>query len=188
MRSRTRYSIDRVDVSDPVTRPAGWTFAGDGVHGVEHTYIVTDRNLPTRNIWEFIVRVPDDPRGRIEVRPRSTPNVKVWAELTDRSLTFSPATKGAARGKWYCQVALADASGERSKAVVRTDQRQELPHWFGDVEGRMRRKLAVRSTNGTDGEALVVLIPAGDHQAMIRLFFATKVWVLKEGIQAPTSK
>jgi hypothetical protein len=188
MRSRTRYRIDRVDVSDPLSRPANWTFAGDGIHGIEHSYIVTDRNFPNRNTWEFIVRVPDDSRGRVEVRPRTTPSLKAWAELPDRSLTFSLATKGSARGKWYCQVALADASGERSKAVVRTDQRQELPHWFGDLQGRMRRKLAVRSTNGTDGEALVVLVPAGDHKAMIRLFFATKVWVLKEGFQAPTTK
>jgi hypothetical protein len=28
----------------------------------------------------------------------------------------------------------------------------------------------------------VVLVSAGDHTAMIRLFFATKVWVLKERI------
>jgi len=28
----------------------------------------------------------------------------------------------------------------------------------------------------------VVLVPAGDHAAMIRLFFATKVWVLKEKV------
>jgi hypothetical protein len=28
----------------------------------------------------------------------------------------------------------------------------------------------------------VVLVAAGDHAAMIRLFFATKVWVLKERI------
>jgi hypothetical protein len=46
----------------------------------------------------------------------------------------------------------------------------------------MRKKQKVRSTRGTDGEALVVLVPARDHVAMIRLFFATKVWILKERI------
>ena len=44
----------------------------------------------------------------------------------------------------------------------------------------MRRKEVVRSTRGTDGNALVLLVP-DDHASMIRLFFATKVWVLKEG-------
>ena len=29
--------------------------------------------------------------------------------------------------------------------------------------------------------SLVVLIPSEDHAAMIRLFFAMKVWVMKEG-------
>jgi hypothetical protein len=46
----------------------------------------------------------------------------------------------------------------------------------------MRLKQNVRPTRGTDGDALVVLVSAGDHAAMIRLFFATKVWVLKERV------
>jgi hypothetical protein len=118
----------------------------------------------------------------VEVRPRTTPNLKVWAELTDRSLTFARATKGEARGRWYCQVALADPSGERTKDVVRGEERNELPDWFDGLRGRMRLKQNVRPTKGTDGQALVVLVTAADHPAMIRLFFATKVWILKEGI------
>ena len=46
----------------------------------------------------------------------------------------------------------------------------------------MRLKKNVRPTRGTDGESLVVLVAPDDHAMMIRLFFATKVWVLKEGI------
>jgi hypothetical protein len=182
MRSRKRYRLDRVAITPAGTREAGWTFAGTAVRGTEHSYLAVDQNFPTRNAWECLVRVPSDRRGRIEVRPRSIPPLKAWEELPDRSLTFIPATRGTARGKWYCQVALADAAGERSKAVVRTDQRALLPHWFSGLSGRMRRKEAVKPTRGTDSQALVVLIPAGDHTAMIRLFFATKVWILKEGI------
>lgn len=182
MRTRTRYKLARIDVAPVDARPASWTFAGDAVRGTEFAYTVTDNNFPSRNQWQFIVRVPQDRKGRVEVRPRTTPNLKVWAELPDRSLTFSLATKGPARGKWYCQVALADATGERSKAVIKTDQRGELPHWFGELSGRMRRKEAVKPTRGTDANALVVLVPAGDHAAMIRMFFATKVWILSEGV------
>jgi hypothetical protein len=40
----------------------------------------------------------------------------------------------------------------------------------------------VKPTRGTDANALVVLVPAGDHAAMIRMFFATKVWILSEGV------
>ena len=79
-------------------------------------------------------------------------------------------------------MALADATGEKSKSVVRTDERDELPAWFAPLQGRMRRKEAVKPTKGTDGNSLVILIPADDHAFMIRLFFATKVWVLKERI------
>ncbi|MEO8449516.1 MAG: hypothetical protein ABI647_06990 [Gemmatimonadota bacterium] len=182
MRTRTRYKLDRVDVTPVDSRPASWAFAGTPLRGTELAFRVTDNNLSSRNQWAFIIRVPVDRRGRIEVRPRSTPNLKAWAELPDRSLTFSLATKGTARGKWYCQVALADATGERSKAVVHTDQRHELPHWFAALKGRMRRKEAVKATKGTDANALVVLIAAGDHTAMIRMYFATKVWILSEAV------
>ena len=45
----------------------------------------------------------------------------------------------------------------------------------------MRAKDRVRSTRGTDGNTLVVLVNPDDHAAMIRLYFAMKVWVMKEG-------
>jgi hypothetical protein len=185
MPSRARYRLDRVEVAPLGSRPATWTFAGEAVRGTEHTYVVIDRNFTTRNNWEFLVRVPEDAKGRIEVRPRTTPPQQVWEELTDRSLTFVPATRGPARGRWYCQVALADATGERSRTIVRHSERDRLPHWFKELASRMRRKETVKLTRGTDSQALVVLVPAGDHAEMIRLFFATKVWVLKEGIVLP---
>ena len=182
MASRKRYQLDRVTVVPGESRPATWAFAGDAVSGTEQTYAVTDGNFPTRNTWEFVVRIPRARGERLEVRPRTTPNLKVWAELTDRSLTFARATRGEARGRWYCQVALADPTGARTKDVVKGDERSQLPPWFGPLQGRMRLKQNVRPTRGTDGQALVVLVPADDHAAMIRLFFATKVWVLKERV------
>lgn len=182
MGSRARYRMDRVTLERGERREATWTFAGEAVAGTEQSYTVIDGNFPSRNVWEFIVRTPSARGERVEVRPRATPNLKVWAELPDRSLTFSRATLGAARGKWYCPVALADPTGERSRDVVRGDQRPLLPAWFDDVQGRMRLKQNVRTTRGTDGNTLVVLIAPDDHAAMIRLFFAMKVWVLKEAV------
>lgn len=182
MRTRKRYKLDRVTAVPLETRPASWTFAGTAMRGTEASYVVTDGNYASGNRWEFIVRIPDDSRARVEVRPKVVPPKKAWDELTDRSLTFMPATKPAVRGKWYCQVAFADATGEKSKSVVSNDDRKALPHWFAPLARRMRRKEAVRPTRGTDGNALVILVKAGDHEDMIRLFFATKVWVLAEGV------
>jgi hypothetical protein len=182
MASRRRYQLDRVTIEAGESRPATWTFGGDAVSGTEQAYAVMDSNFSSRNTWEFMVRIPKARGGRLEVRPRTTPNLKVWAELTDRSLTFSRATRGEARGRWYCQVALADPTGSRTKDVVKGAERRRLPAWFDPLQGRMRLKRNVRPTRGTDGDALVVLVPADNHAAMIRLFFATKVWVLKEGI------
>ncbi|MBA3259790.1 MAG: hypothetical protein H0T68_10030 [Gemmatimonadales bacterium] len=182
MGSRKRYRMERVTVEPGEQRTATWTFGGEAVSGTERSYEATDGNFDVRNRWEFIVRVPKTRNARVEVRPRTTPGQKVWAELTDRSLTFTRATLGDARGKWYCQVALADPTGRRSRDVVRGDERNLLPAWFDPLRGRMRLKQNVRHTRGTDGQALVVLIRAEDHTAMIRLFFAMKVWVLKEGV------
>jgi hypothetical protein len=182
MARRTRYHLDRVMVKAGEQRPSTWTFGGAPVSGIEQTYSVRDTNFPARNQWDFLVRTPTIRDGRVEVRPRSTPNVKVWAELTDRSITFMRATKGEARGKWYCKVALADPTGQKSRDVVRADERGDLPPWFDPLKGRMRKKHSVRTTRGNDGEDLVALVARDDHPAMIRLFFATKVWILKEGI------
>ncbi|HET6779104.1 MAG TPA: hypothetical protein VFH26_09465 [Gemmatimonadales bacterium] len=182
MARRTRYQLDRVTVEAGEQRPSTWTFGGTPVSGTEQTYSVRDTNFPARNQWDFLVRTPSVKDGRVEVRPRTTPNVKVWAELTDRSITFMRATKGDTRGKWYCKVALADPTGRKSRDVVRGDERGSLPPWFDALKGRMRMKQSVRATRGNDGEDLVVLVAGDDHAAMIRLFFATKVWVLKEGI------
>ena len=182
MAPRRRYRLDRVAVVPGEQRASTWTFGGKPMSGTEQTYHVLDGNFRSRNEWVFVVRLPKERDARIEVRPRVTPNVKVWAELPDRSITFSRATKGDARGKWYCQVALADPTGGRRRDIVRADERGSLPAWFDALRGRMRVKQNVKSTKGTDGEALVVLVSAGDHAAMIRLFFATKVWVLKERI------
>jgi hypothetical protein len=182
MATRKRYRLDRVQVESGESRPATWTFAGDAVAGIEQGYRVIDGNFTSRNVWEFVVRIPRARGERLEVRPRSTPNLKVWAELTDRSLTFARATKGEARGQWYGQVALADPTGGRTKDVVKGAERDSLPSWFDGLRSRMRLKQNVRPTRGTDGQSLVVLVRPDDHATMIRLFFATKVWVLKEKV------
>jgi hypothetical protein len=187
MAPRVRYQLDKVSVQAGEQRASTWTFGGEPVSGVEQTYSVRDGNYRSHNEWEFVVRIPRGTDRRIEVRPRSTPNIKAWAELPDRSLTFSRATKGAARGKLYCQVALADPTGGRSRDVVRGDERRLLPSWFDAVRGRMRLKEKVRTTRGNDGKVLVVLTAAEDYAGMIRLFFATKVWILKERFALPAS-
>ena len=180
--SRKRYSFDKLEMVKGEARKATWTFAGQQVAGQELAYTVTDHNFAARNQWEFIVRLPRARGARIEVRPRTAPNMKVWAELPDRSLTFARSTRPPHTGTFNCPIALADVTGRRSRIVVRRDERELLPSWFGTLDRRMRAKESVRGTRGTDANALVALVPAGDYAAMIQLFFATKVWVLKERV------
>lgn len=183
MPRRKSYRLDRVVVEPGERRPASWTFGGDPQQGFEQVYHVTDGNFDGRNHWEFVVRIPKRGGDPLEVRPRTTPNVRAWAELPDRSVMFVRGTLGDARGKRYCLASLADVTGERSRAIVRSDRRDDLPPWFDTLRHRMRAKASVKRTRGTDAGALVLLVADGDHAAMIRLFFALKVWVLKEGFE-----
>jgi hypothetical protein len=199
MASRKRYRLDQVAVEPGEVQKAKWNFPKGGrrvpVRGSEHLYTVTDGNLAGRNKWEFLVRVPDESDGRVEIRPRTTPPLHTWKALTYRSLQFQKATKGDARGQRYCKVSLAvppagrakdDPRGTRTKDVIRGDQRRDLlrhAKWFESLMGRMRTKKRVRSTRGTDGNTLVILVNPDDHAMMIRLYFAMKVWILKEGIE-----
>jgi hypothetical protein len=50
----------------------------------------------------------------------------------------------------------------------------------------MRVKDKVRNTKGTDSQALVMLVHPDDHATMIRMFFATKVWIMTERIALAT--
>lgn len=176
----TRYKLQRVRTEWMESRPAVWSFAKKPVRGIEHKYDVLDDNLARRNHWKFVVRVPRKKSGRIEVRPLEVPNLKAWADLTRRALTFSRATKPGYTDKRYCFVALSDVTGEQTKRTAGRGQRLELPAWFGQLRHRMRLKRTVRPTRGTDGQKQVVLVKSSDHVRMIQLFFATKVWTLKE--------
>lgn len=177
-----RYRLDKLDVSLADERPATWDFAREPVSGTQYLYTVRDGNFPARNAWDFAVKVPKAPNGRIEVRPANTPPGKAWAGLQRRSLTFTRATKGSYKGWHYCQIALADPTGERTKHVTRKDERHDLPPWFQDLGNRIREKSTVRATKGHDGNQLVCTVRPDDHATMIGLFFATKVWVLKESV------
>lgn len=188
MASRKRYDLNRVAVESREQRAAAWTFPGksgrDTVNGTDYIYSVIDENLGGRYLWEFVVRVPDARTGQLEVRPLTAPRSKTWAELPRRSVMFPFAKLGDARGKRYCKVWLAQPQGggadARTKTGVRWEQRDALPRWFEPLRSRMRKKEKVNATKGSDGDALVIVVPADDHAAMIRLFFAMKVWVLKE--------
>jgi hypothetical protein len=177
-----RYRLDKLKVELTSERQASWTFTREPVSGMELTYRVEDGNFERNNVWEFFVRVPKAVDERIEVRPHTTPNVKAWIGLERRSLTFSRAGRAAYRGWCYCQIALADPTGERTKDVLRKDERSLLPSWFDDLATRLRVKDTVRATKGNDADGLVAIVRPDDHRLMIGLFFATKVWVLKEQV------
>ncbi len=156
-----RYRLEKLQITPMGERHASWTFTREPVSGV---------------------RVPSAGDDRIEVRPRATPSLKAWIGLERRSLTFARASRTGYRGRYYCQIALADPTGERTKDVLKKHERALLPPWFDEVSTRLRVKGTVRSTKGNDADQLVAVVRPSEHAVMIGLFFATKVWVLKEKV------
>jgi hypothetical protein len=177
-----RYRLAKLQIEAMGERRASWTFTREPVSGTEFTYAVVDANTANHHFWEFLVRVPSAGDERIEVRPRATPSLKSWVGLERRSLTFARAGRSSYRGWYYCQIALADPTGERTKDVLKKQERSLLPPWFEDVNARLRVKETVRSTKGNDADQLVAIVRPAEHDLMIKLFFATKVWVLKEKV------
>ena len=179
---RKRYRVEKVVIEAAEMRNASWGFAGRTISGTEYSFLVTDGNYRQRNRWNFVVRVPRNAKERVEVRPTMVPNDSALVDLERRSLTFNRATRGRYRGFRYCQVALADSAGHRTKDVVHRGEKDSLPAWFGQFHNRMKVKDTVRRSHGTDGHALVALARPDDYKTMIGLYFAMKTWVLKEGI------
>ncbi len=176
-----RYRLERVAAELKSQRRSRWKIREEPlVAGIEYVYDVTDGNYAQRNSWEFLVRVPAARGGSIEVRPSVVPDVRAWEGLDRRAIMFERVTLGRYRGDCYCKVAIADPSGERTRLIARVDEKDRLPYWFRSVRGRMRSKVAIRHTRGTDSDSLVITVPADDHQQMIALFLAAKAWVLKE--------
>ncbi len=81
-----------------------------------------------------------------------------------------------------CKVHLADPSMEKNWRGTTRGDRDRLPRWFSYFRKRMRLKETVTTTAGNDGYDQVVLIAPQDHERMIRLYFAMRVWVLQDYI------
>lgn len=176
-----RYDVERLQVMPKEERRTHLKFRDRSLPATEYVYTVMDDNFPRPHRWEFLVRVPDAVTESTEVRPAVVPNVREWAGLDRRALMFQRATLGRHRGDMYCKVAVADVSGEKTRIEVKDKKR--LPYWFRAFGSRLRTKGTVRSTRGSDEDALVVTVRRDDHAMMIRVFMATKAWVLKESIQ-----
>jgi hypothetical protein len=174
-----RYQLDKLAIVPGERRSATWTFAGSRVSGQEYSYAVTDRNYAQRNRWEFIVRVPHATKDRIEVRPTQVPNDASWASLDRRGLTFMPATRPGYTHYRYCVISFLQTDGRGARRIVHHGDEAKLPPWLRQLHPRLKTKATVRPTKGTDGHALVALVPRDDHERMIGLYMATKAWVLK---------
>lgn len=176
---REKYQAVSVMIEREEERRASWAWRGRKIKGTEFIYKVLDQNFDRLNKWKFSVRVPQKP-GQIVVQPQIVPGKKAFAQSGRRSITFQKATKHPYRKYAYCKVHLADPSMEKNWCGTTRGDRTRLPLWFTYFRNHMRLKDTVTTTAGNDGCDQVIWIAPNDHERMIRLYFAMRVWVLQE--------
>ncbi len=174
------YKVSKLQITFGEEHTTSWKFAGRTTRGTEFIYQVKDTNFDRLNSWIITVRVPKNAYNDVVVQPVQTPGKKIWADLERRTIVLPRATKQDFKSLVYCKANLADPDGYANKRGTRRGDRNQLPKWFQPFKWRMRLKATVRPTQGTDSKAQVVLMDREDHQTMIKLYFALKVWVLQE--------
>jgi hypothetical protein len=182
MAKRQRYHAMKVQCERSSEKRASWKYQMRTVKGTEVEYRVHDGNLDRLNNWSFVVQIPGVVNTPVIVRPSESPGIKTLADVNRRSVVFVACTRHPWRAWRYAKVAPADPTLEQTKKVLRRGERDLLPSWFQYFRSKMRLKRSVTTTAGTDGDALVVCVKRDDHERMIRFFFATKVWILRESL------
>lgn len=176
-----RYDPAHVQIELSEERRGTWDWLRRSVSGREFIYAALDRNLDRLNSWTFVVQVPRNTSIPVIVRPREVPARRTSAGIDRKSIAFVRATRRHYRGQLYCKLTLADPTGDQTKFVVGDAERRNLPRWISHSQFKIRLKRTVATTRGRDEKNLVVVVRSHDHVGMIRIFFATKVWVLQEG-------
>lgn len=155
-----------------------WLMAKRRVIGTVDVYMVTDGNFRKQNEWVFHVKTPDRRcrDNNIIIQPDGSPGRSDVGWIEGKSITFIPVTSETQAGNVYCKINLADPTGWRTKVGTHRGERDDMPPWMSPFRYRMRLKATVKETRGTDAKAQVVLLRRDDHERMIQLFFAMRVW------------
>ena len=176
------FEASNVVVTREREKEGKWEFGGKSVKGTIIEFTVIDHNFGSDNKWSFIVREPDriEKGAYVEVKPVDHPQKTCWDRIERMSINFSPADMPNYNGMMYAQIFIADVDGRKTKRknriVVKNGQRPLLPHFFRYF--KIRRKETVATSRVNDGRHLVIVTHERDYDDMIKVFLATKAWVL----------
>ncbi|MGH7684725.1 MAG: BRCT domain-containing protein, partial [Vulcanimicrobiaceae bacterium] len=101
-----------------------------------------------------------------------------WAGLDRRAIAFQRATIGRHTGKVYAKLSIADVKGEKTRHVLRKEEKSVIPRWLREFTPIQKGRA---TSAGLDRKHLVSVVEREDHSRMIRLFLALKAWVLDDG-------
>ncbi len=189
MARKTNLDVGLIVVSPGrVEEDAYWEFRGAVSHGAIYHYTVLDANDRLPLPWWFLVHVPKELRkgGYVLLQALDYPRIKSWTPVVRTVINFAKATMPDYRSMVYAKIRLADPAGAQKYENVTWEHRQVLPPYLRAFDLRAKKRVA--TTRGRDADSLVALVRRDDHACMIRLFFATKVWPLREGLPPAARK
>lgn len=159
-----------------------WRFQKSKFRGIVYEYEVEDRNFQSPCKWIFKICVPDkfqtQRKTYISVKPTQHPQKSYWAGIERQEINFARATTRIYRKMVYAKLNIPDVTGKKNKIGMAKGERSSLPVYIRNLSLRLKKTVA--STRGTDNNYQVVITQSQNHQTMIRIFFALKVWVMYE--------
>ena len=181
--AKRRFEAHKLVIKAAGQRPARWKWQKRNIRGTEYDYRVLDYNFSRYRRWLIRISEPDafDHGAYVKVQPINVPARKLFAGLERRSINLPLGTVGDYKHYLYAKVSISDIGGRKNRLYVKSSDRQGLPQWLRSF--KLRKKETVAFTDAFDGDALVAVIRPGDHRAMIRLFLASKAWVLSSGFR-----
>jgi hypothetical protein len=189
MRRKGAQEIGRIVVSQArIEDDAHWEFSGRVSHGAVYHYAALDANDEMPLPWWFLLHVPKEfnKGSYLLLQALDYPRTKAWTPIARTVINFAKATMPDYRGMLYAKIRLADPLGSQKYESVAWANRLALPEYVRTFE--LRAKKLVATTRGSDANSLVAVVRRDDHAQMIRLFFATKAWPLREGLPSSTRR
>lgn len=159
-------------------RDGHWKFHESQFTGIIYEYEVEDQNFRSPYKWIFEVCVPNKfhREAYILVKPTQHPQKSYWASIERKMVNFARVKTGVYRGWVYAKLNIADVTDKKNKIGITKGKRSFLPIYIRKFNLRLK-KTAV-STRGTDSNYEIAVTQPQNHRAMIRLFFALKIWVM----------
>jgi hypothetical protein len=177
-------SVDRLSIRLESESPGTWRWHKGTVRGTIKEFSVVDANYGRHIRCKFQVRVPRGKGDYVTVVPSGVPALKAMAGMDRRSASFARCHRQLYLGKAYHPIAVCSPSLAKNFRRMSRGSRGLLPRWLRGFTIRLKK--TVTHADGNDRNQQVVVVRREDWRKMIWVYFAEKIWPVREGFPLPS--